>query len=88
MNITRCLTISADHITPETASALDNGDEVGVVYYAKDGYGWWVYTEVISENDLPDDLAKCLEVAIANECELLCLDCDGEVLDELPVYEW
>lgn len=88
MNITRCLTISTAHITHETALALTNGDEVGVAYYTKDDCGWWIYTDVVINKYLPDDLAKCLRVAIAYKCEWLCLDCDEEVLDRLPAYEW
>lgn len=92
MDITKMLTISTAHITEETATKLDleaNTDDMQLSVYLKADYGWLVYVNKDLDNrNIPDDLRKCLELAKANDCEWLCLDCDGEIVDGLDVYEW
>ena len=36
----------------------------------------------------PACLKDCMRFARKNGCDLLCLDCDGPVVDDLPLYEW
>ena len=38
--------------------------------------------------NLPSDLVVLLEYAWENDVLLIRLDTDGEVVDDLPVYEW
>ena len=83
--IHRMLTISTGHITKETASLLDIA-EMETVAYRKDDYGWFVTDWDLDDDTLPDDLRVCVEYAEKNECDWLCLDCDGPVADGLPVY--
>lgn len=92
MEIAKMLTISTAHITAETATKLDlepNTDEMQLSVYRKSDYGWMIWVNFNLDNcNATDDLRKCLELAKANNCEWLCLDCDGEIVDELDKYEW
>jgi len=94
------LTISTAHITDKTAENLKKrpphfdsfwsaADHIAV--YDKDSYGWWILVselEYAELNQLPDDLAACCRLAMQNDCAWLCLDCDGDIVDCLPTYDW
>lgn len=93
MEITRCLTISTAHITKETERVLSGNsytNELCLSVYDKADYGWWICIDDddIDPDTIPADLLACIRLAHANKCEWLCLDCDGEVLDVLPTYDW
>ena len=93
MEISRMLTISTAHITESTAKELENfGPPIPdwlcwLSVYTKSDYGWWIFVDD-SEPTTPSDLAACLRLARRHNCEWLCLDCDGEIVDELPTYDW
>jgi hypothetical protein len=92
--IAKMLTLSTAHISEETANKLNVKIIYGMNYiplpiYNKDGYGWFIFvSEDYNELNLPDDLKKCLDLATENECEWLCLDCDGLIVPNLPTYDW
>ena len=92
MEITKMLTLSTAHITKDTAKLLEvepNTDEMQLCVYNKADFGWFIYVnDFLEDRGIPDDLYKCLELAKENDCNWLCLDCDGDVVDELEVYEW
>lgn len=96
MEISKMLTISTAHITEETNKILENPhNTLPLVTYNKDGYGWFVY---IPEKDfahdvkiikkLPDDLAILFMFARCHEINIICLDSDGDEINNLPVYNW
>lgn len=90
MDITRCLTISISHISDRTSQMLateSNMNRMGLSVYTKGDYGYWIYTGSVY-GDVPDDLMGCINLAIKYECEWLCLDSDGEEVEDLPTYEW
>ena len=90
LEICKMLTISTAHITKETADMLSIS-ETDLIVYDKDEYGWWIAVcdiDLYELSGVPDDLAACVRLAMQNGCEWLCLDCDGEVVDCLPTYEW
>ena len=90
MDITRVLTISTAHITEETNNKLqDNGEFnfMALSVYKKGDYGYWIYVDLPC-TDIPKDLKQCLELALKHDCQWLCLDCDGEEVQELPTYNW
>lgn len=82
----RMLTISTGHISKETAGLLDIA-EMEIAAYRKGDYGWFVTCWDLDDT-LPDDLRTCTEYAEKNGCDWLCFDCDGPVVDDLPVYHW
>lgn len=94
MDITKCLTISSAHISGDTARQLSiepDTNILGLSVYEKGEYGWWVYVGNELENitdDLPDDLMRCICEAFAWDCQWLCIDCDGEEVPGLPIYDW
>ena len=103
MEITKMLTLSTSHISKETVKLLEHYDPTSLclpTYYKKDNYGWFIFIPddylhkgkdgLITEMfpDIPDDLHNCCLKAKGACCNWLCLDCDGQVDDELPTYEW
>lgn len=94
LEISKMLTISTKHITPEADESIlyayyDDDKDVSAHVYTKDNYGWFVYIDEDFENKTNLECLKdCMRFARKNGCDLLCLDCDGPVVDGLPVYEW
>ena len=90
MDISKMLTISMAHITEETDNELQhNPDKFEELFYYETGseYIIWAMPHSTLE-DIPEDLKACLEFARQNDCQCLCLDCDGEEVPELPTYDW
>ena len=89
-DISRMITISTCHIDEYTATRMNiNKSVYSATVYRKDEYGWFVYiNEGFEEEDNPECLKACMRFAKKNECEWLCLDSDGPVMKDLPVYEW
>lgn len=93
LDITKILTLSTAHIKPETAIALDNEpntNKFGLSVYAKAGYGWFIYIGSVIDDafdHLPEDLKACVAFTKKQNCEWLCLDTDGEEVDELKTYQ-
>ena len=95
MDITKVLTISTAHITEETDRKLQDESEVNnmcISVYDKAEYGYWIYVDpfdgLMCHKNIPEDLLNCIKLARRNDCQWLCLDCDGEVVSELPTYDW
>lgn len=88
MEISKCLTISTAHITEDTSLKIKHKC-IELPIYDKAEYGWWICAaDVDIKDNIPSDLLACIKLAHHNGCEWLCIDCDGEVLDCLPVYNW
>ncbi len=90
LDIHKILTISTSHIKPETSFKLANNhktSEIPVTVYSKGDFGWFIY---FSKNpdmeNMPEDLALCINLAMENECSVLCLDCDGQIIKDMPTY--
>lgn len=95
MDLTMMLTISTAHIRPETAEMLEMEDATGdmglTVYALGEGYesnGWLVYVDTEAYGDVPKDLRRLMEFCAGKNIDWLRLDGDGEILPELPTYEW
>lgn len=93
MEIDKMLTLSTGHITEESAILLDRlADGItdnGPITYKKKDYGWFVHIyDILEEFDIPEDLKKVIEFARRHNCSWLCLDCNGNRVDFLPVYDW
>jgi hypothetical protein len=95
LEISKMLTISTAHITPETydgiVCAYFDGDDEYITYpfYLKDGYGWFICTDENYANESnPECIKDCMKFAREHGCDWLCLDSDGPIVDGLPVYEW
>jgi hypothetical protein len=93
MAIIKMLDVSSIHIQPETGDWLTSNSyhETGdPIVYAKQDYGWFVYTYLDDEvpEDLPEDLKKVLAYARRIKCVWIMLDADGDTIKYLPVYDW
>lgn len=95
MEICKMLTLSTAHITKETANTLKERSahwaDYDLVIYDKDTFGWWIHISEEGTEDLhsvPADLVACINFALDNGCEWLCIDCDGPIEESLPIYEW
>ena len=92
LEITKMLTLSTAHITEDTNRLLiiePYTDGMQLSVFTKADFGWFIYVNDDLENrSIPDDLKACLELAKENGCKWLCLDCDGDTVDELEEYEW
>lgn len=97
MEISKMLTISTCHVTPDTlelmgedANGANNFPFLGI--YEKMDFGYFIYIqkevfeEAAGNGMVGDDLKAVVALAIENGCGLLCLDCDGEELDCLTDY--
>ena len=89
LEISRILTISTEHISPQTARLMDtDAIHAGVYSVGESGYliltvGWENYDDA-----MPEDLKACVKFAAGHGCDWLCLDGDAETVEGLPVYEW
>ena len=90
--IEKMCVMSTAHISEKTADALDGGyGPAGLVFYEKEGCGWFIYTTPFEEDEddpVPDDLLLCLLYARNRGCRWLCLDRDAKKVDGLPDYNW
>ena len=94
--ISKMMTLSNAHVTQDTYDKLlekDGTDEFPLAVYKKEDYGVFIY---IDENtsmkeykkNCPKDLYDCIFVAHKHDCPILCLDCDGPIMDSLRTYTW
>lgn len=89
MEINKMLTISTAHISEETAKLLDK-DEIGIPVFNKGNYGWFIFVPQYNDyvSYIPKDLNHLLTFAKDCDCDWLCLDADGEILDYLETFVW
>ena len=82
------LDISTAHLMQETFNRLN---AINPPYTCKYDEGAFVSvpdkTEV-SIISMPEDLRILLEYAWDNDIDLIRMDCDAEIIDDLPVYDW
>lgn len=93
MEISKMLMLSTCHITEKTADWLKTDTDLVVFEkYKKSEYGWFIYVFIdgIEEylTGVPDDLATILRYAAKLECVWICLESEGDINHELPVYVW
>lgn len=89
------LSFSTAHVSEITRQLLDEsaygGSErdlihKGISVYEKAEYGWILF--LVSPGDsLPDDLARLVEIAKQEDCDVISLDRDEVEDADLPVYE-
>lgn len=61
----------------------------GLAVYPKAEYGWFIYIgHADGAEGLPADLAYLIGFTQQQGCLWLCLDRDGDVVDDLISYEW
>lgn len=90
-DITKMVTISTAHIKESTTSFLEE-TLLFPVYQFDYFYMIWIDDDTeyydTFKNEIPKNLWDCIMFAHNLGCQWLCLDRDGEIVDELQVYEW
>lgn len=86
------LMIAKAHLTASTRQLLDNEEEVGVLYYPKGPWGWFVNVPASEDgvpigDEIPQDIRDCIAFAQTNHVQWLMLDEQGPVIPDLPLYE-
>jgi hypothetical protein len=94
------LVLSTGHVSKKTAKFLDEADyraeAKGVRFYPSAGgvwsYGWLIYVgdpETWPTDCLPDtSLLACASYANKAGFQYILFDRDGNLVDELPHYDW
>ena len=95
MEVSRMITMSTGHVSEETANMLqDKNNTIPLGVYEKADFGWFIYMPTEKTEDanilkeLPKDLAMIFMFARHSMFEVICLDCDGDDIEGLPIYEW
>jgi hypothetical protein len=86
--VQKYLDLSTGHVSNDTALWLDSQPS-SIIMYPKGEYGWFVYAASEEyDDDTPKDLIACIDHAKALDCTWIMFDADGELIEELPEYEW
>lgn len=92
MEISKMIALSTAHIKESTIDWISQQEIFCLPAYQKDDYGWFIFIsnkELSDEiENIPKDLCDVISFAKDEGCDWLCLDCDGEIIEVLPVYEW
>lgn len=91
--IYKYLSISTSHIRKETdeflKSEAKNTGSILTIYEGMYGFLLYVPNSLhLFQNDIPSDLMDCFKFAESHGCTIIEFDCDGVVIEELPVYDW
>ncbi len=87
LEINKMLTISTAHIKHEVVYALEEGMIDNITVYDKAAYGYIIYIHGYQDTGY-QSLNDCIELALDNDCSILCLDQDGDIVKGLAVYDW
>lgn len=86
--IYKYLDLSTGHVSRKTAKWLDNNPD-GIIMYLKGEYGWIIHVSSEEyDKNIPNDLIKVIEYAKSKECGWIMFDADGEVIEELELFNW
>lgn len=85
-DVSYVIALSTLHLTKETKDKLDNDTLEEVVFYEKNGYGWFVYAGSPVTTATPEDLRECMEYATAKGIDWIMFDADALTNRNLPIY--
>lgn len=80
------LDISTAHLQQQTCTSLDALP--GVTAYPIPFYGWLMAVPVDNHGDWPAELKPIVDLARTYACAYIVFDCDADVIDGLPTYDW
>ncbi|WP_442951658.1 DUF5983 family protein [Paenibacillus sp. GYB003] len=84
------LKLSTSHIHPKSNQWLSDDEQGVLAVFDKHIYGYWILVPDAEADlkDVPDDLQHILRFASELGCSWIMLDGDGQVIEELPTYDW
>ena len=100
MPFRKFLDLSTAHLSPAARDILDaQGDIDGVPVLSVDPhggpageYGWWLWAGTERKDkimrDVPGELIRVMDYAVANGCDWICFDRDGDEHSDLPTWDW
>lgn len=100
--IEKIMTLNLTHVQEQNGWQLGTFEEDGNPFfavYAKKDRGWFLYPDKRLDPDaacstplknawLPDDIADVIRYTKQMGCSIICLDVNGPVIPDLPVYKW
>lgn len=91
LDIQKMLTVSTSHICERTYNLLKvepNENNLCLSVYEKADFGFYIpITNQIEMEHLPEDLKRLIQLTKDLNCDVLCLDCDAEIIRYLPTYD-
>ncbi len=88
LEIRKFLTLSTGHVTAETATKLDLYPAAWGIYGGPLEAGWFIWAPEHDIEGAPEDLMRVLRFARAHDCPYVLFDRDGDVIPDLPTWEW
>lgn len=87
--IRKILDISTGHVCKETSELLNagGGEHTWAIPFE---YGWFVDVPEYDcgREQRPADINTVMDYARKHDCEWIKFDCDGELLSDLPKFDW
>lgn len=80
------LDISTGHLQRRTCERLNTLP--GVTAYNIPFYGWLMATPAENHSDWPTELEPIVGLAHTSGCAYVVFDCDAEIIEGLPTYDW
>lgn len=96
-DIEQMITISSCHISKTTAEYLERQSldkHTDIICYEKSNLGWFIYVpydeykHIHKNKEIPIDLKRLFKYAAKKQCTWLCIDRDGIVLKNFPIFDW
>lgn len=91
MCIEKMMVLSSYHISSATAKMIEDLDARALISAVPfHEYGWLICACSWDDDDdpIPDDLIRVIQYAQRQKCDWIMLDADGDVTDDLPVFDW
>lgn len=92
MNIQKTVTLSSDHITPDTFIKLsceaDGAGKFNNISCYEFNNGFIVHIIDNDDTNTPKDLKQCLDLARENDCGIIIFDNMEKPLETLPAYKY
>jgi hypothetical protein len=94
LEIRRFVVISTAHVSETTARRLDNtpAKEWPCAGGPYGEYGWLVYVHDenagVGRDAIPTDLFEAMCWARKQGCDYVLFDCDADMIEGLPTYDW
>ena len=90
-NIEKTLVISTGHITEKDIYILDHKNEYSsTVIQHPNGYGTiiHIHSDIKISSNFSKEFKNIIKIALNLNCQWINFDCDGEIYEELPLFEW
>lgn len=94
LDVRTLVVVGTAHVTEQSAKLLDTipSEKWPCMGGRYGDYGWFLYAHEenpgIGKDAIPDDIFAVMTWARQEGFEYALVDRDGDIIDELPVYDW